>query len=404
MAELNPPSYLTNGCYTPQQDRLLWDSLICGEGVIELSSGSLRVSASSPAGMSVDVAAGKAWVQGDSVDNQGMYFVANDASVTLPVTTADPTDARIDSVVATILDGDYTGDPNDGTWELRVIAGSPSPTPVPPTLPASTLELAQVLVPGGATSITAGNITDTRVRPSFCGGYETGIEGIPSGANLDNYVSNGVFYAAPDATAQSITNWPNYYGQSSSIRGQYQGFLEVMEFPLQEVVQRISTFGSENFINWERHCTGSGTGTWGPWFQTAGPGRWAINGVYDINTNQTPFTFTGNSTTPGGTVVGMRRTGNDIEVAFHTSNNQDIAINSNGNIPSPEPLVATITNESFRPIFDVYINAFQYGFGEVRARVGSDGRILLTHGRPNSTITAGDGLDFQGRWPARPNS
>ena len=138
---IQPPSYCeSEACYTPQQDRLLWSSIICTEGVqtgFEVAPGT---------GMTVTVEEGRAFIQGDTTSDEGMYWVASTDQETLPIAPSDPTDPRLDLVVAQIN--------SDCTWELAVITGTPSPSPQYPPLPPSALQLAGVRTDPGATTPT----------------------------------------------------------------------------------------------------------------------------------------------------------------------------------------------------------------------------------------------------------
>lgn len=194
MAEINPPSYSENGCYTAQQDRLMSSSLICQEGVrgdddlLVVPSGS---------GLDVIVEPGSAWIQGDNVANQGMYFVTNDADTQLSVDPSDPTDGRIDLVVAQVLDTQYVGDPSAApTWVLNVVTGTPSPVPVPPNPPESALVLAELAVPAGTTSTDPIDLTDVRTRFIVCG---SNLPGVVAGGRYGTAVNN-----IPNATTTLV--------------------------------------------------------------------------------------------------------------------------------------------------------------------------------------------------------
>lgn len=155
-----PPSWLQAGSYPAQYDRLTQQALYATTGVI--GSSSLAVTANSPVGMSVRVASGWAAVIGTTTSNMGAYTFFNDAQETLTITTADPTNPRIDLVCATVRDAFYAGANNDVIFQ--VIAGTPAGSPVAPALPANSISLATVAVAAGATQIISGNITNTRVN------------------------------------------------------------------------------------------------------------------------------------------------------------------------------------------------------------------------------------------------
>jgi hypothetical protein len=126
----------------------------------------LQVTQNGSPNMSVNVAAGEAIVAGtQNLTSQGTYEVLNDATVNLAVAASDPTNPRIDIVVAQVQDAAYSGATN--AWQLAVVTGTPAPSPVPPAAPANSFTLAQIAVAANATSITSGNITDLRTAPWF---------------------------------------------------------------------------------------------------------------------------------------------------------------------------------------------------------------------------------------------
>lgn len=159
MALRTPPSWLQNGSHPAENDRLSVQALYATTGII--GSTSLAVSASSPAAMSVRVATGWAAIVGTTQANMGVYTIYNDAQDTLTITAADPTNPRIDRVVATVRDAYYTGAFNDVIFQ--VVAGTPAGSPSAPATPANSISLATVLVGAAVTQINSGNITDTRV-------------------------------------------------------------------------------------------------------------------------------------------------------------------------------------------------------------------------------------------------
>jgi hypothetical protein len=90
----------------------------------------------------------------------GTYMIYNDASVTATITTANPSNPRIDLVVATVSDAYYSGSLNQVAFS--VIAGTPAATPVAPSAPVNSISLATIAVGAAVTSITSANITDLR--------------------------------------------------------------------------------------------------------------------------------------------------------------------------------------------------------------------------------------------------
>ena len=126
------------------------------------------------ANMSVDVAAGGAWVQGDDTARQGFYHLVNDATVNVAVSAAHATLPRLDQVVARIYDASVAGGSN--TPAIEVIAGTPTSGATlanrtgAAALPNGAVRLADVIVAAADTSITTGEIQDR--RPWARGGFK----------------------------------------------------------------------------------------------------------------------------------------------------------------------------------------------------------------------------------------
>jgi hypothetical protein len=129
------------------------------DGIVHGDGGEFAVTATDPPAMSVQVGTGTAMIRG--------RFCENDAALTLPVTTAHATYARIDRVVVRL-----NASPGR-TIDIVVKAGTPAPSPVPPGLTRTPetweLSLAQISVAAGATMVQAANITDERGNASLCG-------------------------------------------------------------------------------------------------------------------------------------------------------------------------------------------------------------------------------------------
>jgi hypothetical protein len=159
MALRTPPSWLQQGSHPAENDRLTMQAIFNTTGIIGASS--MAISAQGSPNMTVNAAAGWAAIVGTTQSNMGVYVAYNDAPTVLTITTANPTNPRIDRIVATVNDAYYTGATNNVTF--TVIAGTPAGSPSAPAIPANSISLATVAVAAAATSITAGNITDTRV-------------------------------------------------------------------------------------------------------------------------------------------------------------------------------------------------------------------------------------------------
>src|SRR5579859_4630554 len=124
-------------------------------------AGDLAVTANGTPNMTVNVAAGEAIINGtENATSQGAYEALNDATVNLAIAASDPTNPRIDIVVAKVQDAQYSGATN--AWSLAVVTGTPAGSPAAPATPNNAIVLAQIAVAANATTITSGNITDKR--------------------------------------------------------------------------------------------------------------------------------------------------------------------------------------------------------------------------------------------------
>jgi hypothetical protein len=192
-----PPSWLQNGSHPAENDRLTTQALLATTGIIK--SDSLAVSENSPAGLSVLVDAGWAAIIGTTQANMGTYVGYNDDTVVLSITTADPTNPRIDLICLTVNDAYYTGALNNAV--LQVVAGTAAGSPVAPTLPANSISLATVAVGAGATTITDANITDTRVLVTSNVPVSGDITGVTAGTGLSGGGTSGTVTVSLDYKA-----------------------------------------------------------------------------------------------------------------------------------------------------------------------------------------------------------
>jgi hypothetical protein len=110
-------------------------------------------------GLKVTVKAGACLIGGTSTTGQGAYPMMNTADYDVTLSPADGSQARYDRIIAKVTD---TGDENS-LYELTSVSGSPAGSPALPAIPASSMSLAYVLVPAGASTPGALTITDERL-------------------------------------------------------------------------------------------------------------------------------------------------------------------------------------------------------------------------------------------------
>jgi hypothetical protein len=135
-------------------------SLVPAGGVNPWLGDKLQVTQTGSPSMAVLVKSGIAWVPGSQSGTQGVYGCMNDADVTLSLTASHGSLARIDIVVFTVRDSQYSGGSDDSL--LQVVAGTPASSPAAPSNPANSIRLAEILVGAGVTSVSNANITDRR--------------------------------------------------------------------------------------------------------------------------------------------------------------------------------------------------------------------------------------------------
>lgn len=168
MVESNPPAFADGQCYTFEQFRQVFGSIVCVEGVVDRAAGELLVTADGGASVDVTVAAGRAWIQGDINGAEGMYRVYNDAAKPVTIDANGAGSDRIDLIIGSVYDSQYIGAVDQ--WAIEVVkgtAGAGVPA-VPDSTRSGYIVFAQVTVP--ASGATPSVVADVRQAMSTCGG------------------------------------------------------------------------------------------------------------------------------------------------------------------------------------------------------------------------------------------
>lgn len=125
-------------------------------------------------GLKVTVEAGRGWVHPSRFTG---YSITKREADTLTMPLADPSLPRIDRIVMRY-------DAGARAASLQVLQGTASSTPTAPAISRTELIydlcLAEITRPAGSTSISTGQITDTRLDEALCGLVRDGVTGIPT--------------------------------------------------------------------------------------------------------------------------------------------------------------------------------------------------------------------------------
>ena len=156
-------------------------------------------------GLTVIVGAGRGWVHPSRFTG---YSITKREADTLALPLADPSLPRIDRIVMRY-------DAGARAASLQVLQGTASSTPTAPAISRTELTydlcLAEIARPAGSTSISTGQITDTRLDEALCGLVRDGVTGIPTDellaaakeriATLEENASNSAAAAKDSAEA-----------------------------------------------------------------------------------------------------------------------------------------------------------------------------------------------------------
>lgn len=142
--------------------------------------GELAIAAQTTPAMSIQVGAGRAKIPGTQVSaptllsgataaftTQGYYDLLNDATLSLTVSSSDPTNPRIDAVYVGVQDSFYSGGVDGAT--AGIVTGTPASSPVAPAIPSNSILLGTIAVAANATSIVSGNIAAAATTATMLG-------------------------------------------------------------------------------------------------------------------------------------------------------------------------------------------------------------------------------------------
>jgi hypothetical protein len=180
----------------------VWNGHVIGNG--------LQVTQNSPLGMSVIVGEGDA-----RVPYAGYAYTAwNDANEVVTISTANPSNPRIDRLVMYVDRGETPQQVNPNNPDIpkfAVVAGTPGAVPTRPSNAAVNsavgatnpwIDLADIRVNAGATQITNTNITDRRVQVKLGNDVVRSWSGT---MNTSGTLSTSIYVAASISMPQSAT-------------------------------------------------------------------------------------------------------------------------------------------------------------------------------------------------------
>lgn len=162
---------------------------------------------SAAGGMEVTVAQGHFVVPNTSTPAAGAYVSTLSSAATLTLAAADPTNPRIDIVVAFVDDTGTSG----SYGAVAVITGTPGASPALPGTYQNSIVLAEIAVAANAVSVSSGNITGTRSFTTAAGGILVAAK---------NTVNGYVGQLAYDGSSGSFYHNTNLGGGASSLAKQ----------------------------------------------------------------------------------------------------------------------------------------------------------------------------------------
>ena len=163
--------------------------LIRQEGIVGVTANDLLVEAQGTPDMTVKVNPGSCFVLRDAhTDNSNtlkFWHVIVDTTTNVTIPAADASNPRIDLICVKI---DSTATPNASASNVATLVnvqGTAAASPSAPVVPANHLKLAEVSVPALDTTISSGQITDSRVFMGLHLPYADGYRLKDTGGTVD---------------------------------------------------------------------------------------------------------------------------------------------------------------------------------------------------------------------------
>jgi hypothetical protein len=240
------------------------------------------------ANMSVDTAAGDAWVKMDTGTRNGLYLQTNDGVINTAVGAAHATLPRLDQLVIQANDSNVVGISN--IPELKILAGTATGGATldnrtgAAALGNDRLLIADILVPAAAASIVNANIRDRRAHAR--GAYKRIVRNANAAAGNDYSTASGtpVLIDGANLTTRVECGNANTFlrcilrGQGVHSIANGRSVFEVRrdgaQTDGQSFLQRLTTIGEgEAFeIAWDVTPSAAGSHVFAPYWYTASGG------------------------------------------------------------------------------------------------------------------------------------